>query len=186
VGAARPLIVAAALGVAAASASAAGETLLARVACRDGAPNGAFELRSDDGRLRATGAFGHGSKTGTFIFWTAAGARSAVVPYDQDARTGTVALWHTRGPQEAGRSLEVPYREGQVNGVVRSFYPGGADRGEYRFDAGRLVAAKAWSAQGRAMGEAQAGKLAASDLADAERVLARLESAIAANLPHCS
>ena len=38
-------------------------------ACRDGLPNGRYELRRADGRLRVVGAFNHGRRTGSFIFW---------------------------------------------------------------------------------------------------------------------
>src|SRR3982750_2852733 len=62
--------------------------------CRDGAPNGSYELRTSDGRLRIAGAFAHGRRTGTFLFWAATGARTALIPYDDDAKVGTVALWY--------------------------------------------------------------------------------------------
>src|SRR5436305_8198373 len=76
-------------------------------ACRDGVPNGAYELHEPHGRLRVAGAFSHGRKTGTFIFWTRAGARLAVIPYQDDHKTGTVALWHTLPgvPRELPRKL---------------------------------------------------------------------------------
>ncbi len=57
-------------------------------ACRDGVPNGAYELRMPDGRLRILGAFAKGRRTGTFLFWAASGARIAVIPYDDDAKVG--------------------------------------------------------------------------------------------------
>ena len=113
---------------------------MARVACREGAVNGAFELRSADGRLRSSGAFAHGSKTGTFIFWTAGGARSAVIPYDHDARTGTVALWYTARRRETAKKLEAPFSAGVINGVVRSYHPDGALRSEATYEQGALVA----------------------------------------------
>ena len=64
-------------------------------ACRNGVPHGAYELHTQDGRLRVVGAFAHGRKTGTFIFWNTSGARVAVIPYQDDEKAGTVALWHT-------------------------------------------------------------------------------------------
>ena len=50
-------------------------------ACRAGVPNGAYELRTQDGHLRVAGAFAHGSKTGTFIFWSSRGGRIAVISF---------------------------------------------------------------------------------------------------------
>jgi antitoxin component YwqK of YwqJK toxin-antitoxin module len=185
VGAARPLIVAAALGVAAASASAAAETLVAHVACRDGAPNGAYELRSHDGRLRAVGAFAQGHKTGTFIFWTDNGARSAVIPYDHDARTGTVALWYTAGGREIAKRLEAPFSDNAVNGVLRSFHANGARMIEARFEQGALTTVAAWDARGKPLAQTQARQTAARDLEANTGLIAGFEALIERNLPHC-
>ncbi|TMH17752.1 MAG: hypothetical protein E6H64_14565 [Betaproteobacteria bacterium] len=54
--------------------------------CRYGVPNGGYELRMPDGRLRVVGAFAQGRMTGTFIFWSGAGARVAVMPFDRGIR----------------------------------------------------------------------------------------------------
>ena len=61
-----------------------------------------------DGRLRVVGAFAHGRKTGTFIFWNTSGARVAVIPYQDDEKAGTVALWYTvpGARRELQRKLE--------------------------------------------------------------------------------
>lgn len=161
------------------------ESLVARVACRAGAPNGAFELRGHDGSLRGSGAFAQGSKTGTFIFWTAGGARSAVVPYDHDVPKGTVALWYTASGREIAKKLEAPYDQGSVHGVVRTYYADGRPRTECRYDHGSLVDAQAWDYSGRALAEGQARVLAARDLEANGKLLEGLESMIARNLPHC-
>ena len=54
--------------------------LVASGACRDGQPNGAYELRSANGQVRISGAYAKGHRTGTFLFWSATGARIALVP----------------------------------------------------------------------------------------------------------
>ena len=163
----------------------AGETLSVVGACREGVPNGAYELHGRDGQLRAVGAFALGRKTGTFIFWTEAGARSAVIPYDSDARTGTVALWYTEARRELSRKLEAPYNNNVLHGVVRSYYPDGALRTECRFEHGQLVSAQAWNAKGSALPDADARRLAARDIEAEGRVLAQLDATIGANLPRC-
>jgi hypothetical protein len=153
--------------------------------CRGGTPNGAYELRAPDGRLRAVGAFASGHKTGTFVFWTASGARSAVIPYDNDARTGTVALWYTGARRELGRKLEAPYLENELHGVLRSYHSNGALRTECRYEHGLLVSAQAWDARGSTLTEEQARKLAVRDVEADNRSLAQFDAMVRANLPRC-
>ena len=179
------LLVVAMAAVFATSAAQGAEVLNAAGACRGGVPNGAYELRGKDGRLRAVGAFSMGRKTGTFIFWTEGGARSAVIPYDNDARTGTVAMWYTAARRELSRKFEAPYDNDLLHGVLRSYYPNGAPRTECRFDHGQLVSAVAWDANGSALPEVQARQIAARDIESETRVLAQFDATIGANLPRC-
>jgi antitoxin component YwqK of YwqJK toxin-antitoxin module len=155
--------------------------------CRDGLPNGGYELRTPDGRLRVAGAFAHGRKTGTFIFWTAGGGRLAVIPYDDDARSGTVALWYTTrdGRSEKGRKLEAPYVADRLHGMVRSWYANGASRAEYRYEHGELVEARAWTASSVALSEAQARRLAVRDGESDQRSLDTLLAMVDGHLPRC-
>ncbi len=187
VGGARQIAALAALITAAVVAPAvhSAEVLSAVGACRGGVPNGMYELRGEDGRLRVVGAFASGRKTGTFIFWTSGGARSAVIPYDNDARTGTVALWYTDARRELARKLEAPYNNNVLHGVLRSYHPNGAPRAEYRFDNGQLVSAQAWDARGAVLPEERARKLAAREVEAENRLLAQFDATIGANLPRC-
>jgi len=154
--------------------------------CRDGVPNGAYELRTPDGRLRAAGAFALGRKTGTFIFWAASGGRIAVVPYDEDLKTGTVARWYTNATGgESGRRLEAPFSENILHGIERSWHPNGAERSERRYEHGALVSASAWDKRGTPLPEAQAMHLAAQDQAADERFLAELDATVQAHRPRC-
>jgi hypothetical protein len=161
------------------------ETFSVVGACRAGLPNGAYELRTPDGRLRVAGAFALGRKTGTFIFWTAGGARSAVIPYDDDAKTGTVALWYTAAGRELARKLEAPFNDNQLHGIVRSFHANGALRGEFRYEHGTIVVAQAWDQRGIRLSDAQARRLAALEVEAAERVYAGLEAIVREHPPHC-
>ena len=155
--------------------------------CRDGLPNGNYELRMQDGSLRVTGAFAHGRKTGTFIFWTSKGARIAVIPYDDDARSGTVALWYVMGSAavEKGRRLEAAFVADRLHGVVRSWYPNGARRSEYRYERGVLVEAKAWTNTASALSEAEASKRAGQDAESDQRYLDDLIEIVYQHPPHC-
>ena len=155
--------------------------------CRYGVPNGGYELRMPDGRLRVVGAFAQGRMTGTFIFWSAAGARVAVMPFDNDAKSGTVALWYTPpdGRLEAGRSLEAPYVDDRPHGIVRSWHPDGTPRAEYRYEHGVLSDARAWSDSGTALAGTEAEQLAARDAANNEKLYASLLAVIRENLPPC-
>jgi antitoxin component YwqK of YwqJK toxin-antitoxin module len=154
-------------------------------ACRAGVPNGAYELRMPDGRLRVVGAFAQGRKTGTFIFWTASGARSAVIPYDDDAKTGTVALWYTAADRELARKLEAPFSDNRLHGIVRSFHSNGTPRAEFRYEHGTMVAAQAWDQRGNRLPDTQARRLAARQAEDAERVYSGLEAIVHEHPPHC-
>jgi antitoxin component YwqK of YwqJK toxin-antitoxin module len=156
-------------------------------ACRAGVPNGAYELRDADGRLRVVGAFAQGRLTGTFIFWTAAGARVAVLPFDNNAKNGTVALWYVTpdAPLEAGRRLEAPYVDDRPHGVWRAWHSGGAMRAEYRYEHGVLVDARGWTDGGEALSEAAARGQAAGDAEADEQLFAALLGLVAANRPAC-
>lgn len=155
--------------------------------CRDGAPNGAYELRTQGGRLRVAGAFAHGRKTGTFIFWSSSGARVAVIPYQDDAKAGTVALWYIApgASRELQRKLEAPYVADNLNGIKRSWNPRGGRRAEFRYENGVLTDARAWGEDGtprpRLDAKAQA---AADDLTDA-RFYEALEALVRDHMPRC-
>jgi antitoxin component YwqK of YwqJK toxin-antitoxin module len=155
--------------------------------CRAGVPNGGYELRMPDGRLRVVGAFAQGRMTGTFIFWTSGGARTAVLPFDSDARTGTLALWYVAPDDrsEAGRKLEAPYIDDQPHGIKRSWYPDGTLRAEYRYEHGSLVEARAWTERGAPLPDAEARGLALRDADNDERYYASLVAIVRGNLPAC-
>ena len=156
-------------------------------ACRDGAANGAYELRMPDGRLRVLGAFAKGRRTGTFLFWASTGARIAVIPYDEDAKVGTVALWYapaaSRG--EPRRKLESAYSGGVLHGLTRSWHASGARRAEYLYERGNLATAKAWSEAGAALSESEARRIAERDRVTDADFYASLERTIADNGPRC-
>ena len=179
-------LVAVAFGVAAAG-SAAAQSLVVQGGCRDGVPHGAWQLSDTNGRLRALGAFNHGKRTGSFIYWNASGVRIAHMPYDEDAKNGTLALWYptrTKGP-DAQQRLEAVYTAGQLNGSVRIWTPDGRTRGEYAYAGGQLAGAKAWDARGRELSELQARAQAEADVAEHEAYHATLEALVARHLPAC-
>lgn len=160
---------------------------LATGQCRAAVPNGGYELRMPDGRLRVVGAFAQGRMTGTFIFWTSGGARIAVLPFDGDARTGTLALWYVapEGRSEVGRKLEAPYVDDQPHGIKRSWYPDGTLRAEYRYEHGTLAEAKAWTERGAPLPDAEARGLAVRDAENDGRYYASLVGIVRDNLPTC-
>lgn len=163
------------------------QALVAEGRCRDGQPNGAYTLRSADGRVRIAGAFARGRLTGTFVFWAANGMRVAVIPYDDGAKSGTVATWYAQDGRrgESRRKLEAPYVDDVLHGVVRSWYAGGRTRGEYRYERGELVDAVGWSESGARLGEKEARRMAAADRAAAEKDYAGFEREVADNAPLC-
>lgn len=169
------------------AASAQAQSLEVIGACRDGVPNGNYELRMPNGRLRVVGAFGHGRKTGTFIFWTSGGARVAVIPYDDDVRSGTVASWYvTPGAGiENGRKLEAPYVADRLHGVVRSWHPNGALRAEYRYEQGVLIDAHAWTKDSEALPKRDAMSRAVRDAEANQRFIDALTALVQDHPPHC-
>ena len=157
-------------------------------ACRDGVPNGAYELYQPDGRLRVVGAFSLGRRTGTFIFWTGDGARIGVIPYSDDVRRGTIALWHTtRG---SGRELrpksEAPYVDGKLHGIKRSWYRNGKPELEARYERGSLQGVKAWSEDGLLLSEAEARTLAENELLGDEALYGALDALVRDHRPPCN
>ena len=155
--------------------------------CHSGEPNGAYQLRMRDGRLRVAGAFSQGRMTGTFIFWNAQGARLAVLPLDNDVRSGTLALWYTApdGRREAGPRLESPYVANQPHGIRRSWYANGAPRSVARYEHGDLVDVQAWATDGTPLPDADARSLAAREAEDEERSYASLVALVRQHLPVC-
>jgi hypothetical protein len=156
-------------------------------ACRGGVPHGAYELRTQDGRLRVVGAFAQGRKTGTFIFWNSSGARVAVIPYQDDEKAGTVALWYSApdARREPQRKLEAPYVENKLNGIKRSWNRLGGQRAEFRYQRGVLTDAQAWEDDGAPRPARDAEAQAAADDATDMRLFATLETLVRDHSPHC-
>lgn len=175
------------LALLALAAGAVAQQLEAVGACRDGIPNGAYELFQADGRLRAVGAFAQGRKTGTFIFWTSDGARIGVIPYGDDVRNGTLALWYTtRGNgRELRPKSEAPYVDSKPHGLKRSWYRSGRPELEARYERGGLQGVKAWTEAGVPLGEAEARALAARELSGDEALYASLDALVQDHRPGC-
>lgn len=155
--------------------------------CRDGQPHGAYELRMPDGKLRVAGAFNHGKRIGSFLFWSASGARIALLPFDDDAISGTVALWYlaANAKTEPKPKLEAAYAHGLPVGGTRSWYPDGRPRTEFRYDQGVLAEARAWSAKGTTLSEAESRAMAARDRAADEQFYNTLLRIVRDNPPPC-
>jgi hypothetical protein len=164
------------------------QPMTATGACRDGVPNGMYELRTPDGKLRVAGAFAMARRTGTFLFWTPAGARIAVIPYEEDARSGTVATWYVRdrAATESSHRLEAPHAAGLRHGTSRSWYDSGRPRGEYDYEHGRLVDARGWTEAGVALSASAARAQAERDLRRDDSFLGSLERLVAGHRPRCS
>lgn len=185
VGTARTLIAGVVATLAAFSAVA--QDLRVHAACRDGAPQGSYELRAPDGQLRVAGAFNRGKRTGSFIFWTRSGVRIAHIPYDEDRVSGTFSLWFQQvGPGGDPRpKLQAAFAAGHRNGITRSWYPTGQPRAIYRYEMDELADARAWSASGALLSESEARELALRDRGEDEKYYASLDAIVVAHLPAC-
>jgi hypothetical protein len=186
-GASLTRVVLAAMCVAAGAATAQSPEWQVDGTCRDGQPHGRYELRSANGTLRVTGAFNHGKRTGSFIFWSASGARVAHIPYDEDVRNGTLATWYE--PRDAAteplRRVESMWRHGERDGLTRSWHSDGHRRTQAQYEHGRAVTAAGWLNTGTRLSERQARDLALRDAAGADREYAELETLLQEHLPHC-
>jgi hypothetical protein len=165
----------------------AADSLVGEGACRDGEPNGAYTLRSGDGRLRVAGAFAKGRRTGTFLFWSDRFARIAVVPYDNDRKVGTIAHWYPPPSPgaDAPRKSESTYVDDRLHGEKRSWHPNGNPRTDLRYERGVLVAASAWLEAGAPVSDDEARDWAARDLVTDEQFYATLEALVADHHPKC-
>jgi hypothetical protein len=173
--------------VAGAVAAAPAESYVVDGGCRDGLAQGRYELRTAGGTLRAAGAFNHGRRTGSFIFWDPSGARIAHIPYDDDARHGTLASWYegAAAGAEPARRQESTWREGLRDGPMRTWFRDGHRRSEADFAHGTLVAATAWSDAGTKSTERVARDVVERDAAAADALYTNLEALVRTHLPHC-
>lgn len=185
VGQAARLILAVAACAAALPAGA--QALAVRGGCRDALPHGVYELSMTDGRVRVLGAFNRGKRTSSFLFWTSSGVRVAQIPYDEGTISGTVALWYSIAPPygDAPWKLQASYANGVLDGPKRSWHPDGKPRGDYAYEGGVLVTAKAWRVSGATMSDAAARAQAAGDALEDARYFATLDAIVDANLPKC-
>ena len=170
------------------AAAAGAQTYVVRVACRDGLPTGAYELRNPDGHLRVAGAFEHGRRNGSFFFWTSAGARIAQLPFDQDVMNGTAALWYAK-PDASGdgpRKLVAEYRAGRLNGTKRTWYPNGRPRTEVEYANGEIQSAVAWGESGKQWSARASRELALRDAGSDAAHIASLEEIVRSNRGACS
>ena len=155
--------------------------------CRDGRPHGAYELRMQDGQLRVAGAFNHGKRTGSFLFWSSSGVRVALLPFDDDSLNGTVALWYSSatGKADPRPKLEAVHASGLPAGSTRSWYPDGRLRAEFSYDHGVLAGARAWSARGTPLPDAEARAMAGRDRVADEQFYNALLRIVRDNSPIC-
>lgn len=140
-----------------------------------------------DGQLRVAGAFNQGKRIGSFLFWSSSGVRIALLPYDEDVKSGTVALWYsvTKPKTDPKPKLESVYANGRFAGGTRSWYPDGRPRAEFRYENGVLAEARAWTAKGAPLSEADARTMAARDSASDEQFYNTLEGIVRDNPPQC-
>ena len=178
-----PLVLCAASGAAAAPAPG----WIVDATCREGVPNGHYELRDANGALRVAGAFHYGKRTGSFIFWNDRGARIAHIPYDDGVRNGTLATWYDRkSGAEPPRRFESAWRRGKRDGLTRTWYADGHHRSETEYVRGRLVSSTGWSDAGARLSERNARDQAERDAVVADSLYAELDKLVQEHLPRCN
>jgi hypothetical protein len=155
--------------------------------CRDGTPHGRYELRTGSGELRVAGAFNHGRRTGSFIFWMASGSRVAHIPYDDDVRNGTLATWYEAraAGAEPARRDESTWRRGVREGLTRTWYRDGHRQTEAEFEHGIVVTSAGWADAGARLSDRAARDAAERAAAAAEQRYVELEALVRTYVPHC-
>ena len=154
--------------------------------CRDGEPQGPYQLRATDGQLRAVGAFNDGKRTSSFIFWSRDGVRAAHIPYDDGVRNGTVATWYAgEAGREPPRRFESAWRQGRRDGLTRSWYADGHRRSETEYAAGEIVRTIGWSDTGERLSDAAARDLARREEAEADAEYDGFDRLVREHLPRC-
>ena len=147
---------------------------------------GHYELRETRGALRVAGRVQpRQAHRQSFIYWTPPAYRIAHLPYDEGAISGTVALWYPGAApgREPQQQLEAAYARGVPSGPKRSWHPDGSRRGDYAYERGALVAARAWRANGSALSDESARAQAARDADDEAKTYATLVAIVDRNLP---
>ena len=114
-------------------------------------------------------------------------ANASAASFDDDAINGTVALWYlaANAKTEPKPKLEAAYVNGLPAGGTRSWYPDGRPRAEFRYDQGILAEARAWSAKGASLSDAESRAMAARDRAEDEQFYNTLSRIVRANPPPC-
>jgi hypothetical protein len=154
--------------------------------CRDGRPQGPYELRTGQGQLRVAGAFNEGTRTGSFIFWSDAGVRIAHLPFDHGQLNGTVAIWYEApAGGEPPRRFESTWRRGKRDGETRSWYRDGHPRVHTEYTAGRIVASAGWTDAGARLTDAAARELAQQDAAAVDALYTELDALVREHMPRC-
>lgn len=155
--------------------------------CREGRPQGPYQLRGDNGQLRVSGAFNDGTRTGSFIFWRENGVREAHVPYDdRGLRNGTVATWYEGPPgREPPRHLESAWRHGRRDGETRTWYPDGHRRSQTLYAEGRIASSVGWTDAGEALSQVAARELAERDERAADAEYASHDALIEQHMARC-
>jgi len=156
--------------------------------CRSGQPQGNYALREAGGRLRVQGAFSHGQRTGSFIFWSADGERVAHLPFEADRLNGTVSLWHRAkaAEDELPRRLEAVFRGGRRHGTTRGWHPNGRLHESAEYADGLLVSVQAWDEAGAPLIDARARTEAEAARAAEDREIEALLATVRRHLPDCA
>lgn len=155
--------------------------------CREGRPQGPYQLRGDNGQLRVSGAFNEGTRTGSFIFWRENGVREAHIPYDDHGlRNGTVATWYEGPPgREPPRKLESSWRHGRRDGETRTWYSDGRRRSETLYADGKITSSVGWTDRGEPLAPGAALELALRDERAADADYGLRDALIAQHMARC-
>ena len=159
------------------------------VACRDGAPNGAYELRiagrapADPRGVRQRPAHGHVPVLGVDAARASPSFRTTTTPRSARSRSGIAPATPQGEPR---RKLEAAYAAGVRHGLTRSWHANGRRRSEYLYERGSLDGGRRRGAKPalRWPSPRRAASRSAIVATDAE-FFASLERTIAENGPRC-
>lgn len=90
----------------------------------EGRRHGLFTFYHENGQPRERGAFTDGARTGIWISWHENGRKRSEGLYENDHKIGDWREWH----EDEAKAMVGKYVDGELDGEVRWFWPGGEPR----------------------------------------------------------
>ncbi|HEY5738488.1 MAG TPA: hypothetical protein VIW27_02125 [Gammaproteobacteria bacterium] len=154
--------------------------------CRNGVPEGKYQIESAQGRVRVKGSFVDGLRDGEFVFYTANGDRMIVLPYTRGLLNGAVKAWHV-GAGDANSPLKLlsDIKDGFIKGRHRTWYENGKPRSDFVIEDGEITAGETWNPDGTVLEIKDRAQFLSAEIQSDFAYYERLEQVMDAHPPTC-